>query len=66
MKFTNGKSGNPAGRPRGGKTDQAQNLHDRITKYPDKNFETVMDGMGAPAGREKAHIYCELDRKSVV
>ena len=32
MKFTNGKSGNPAGRPRGRQIDPAQNLHDRITR----------------------------------
>jgi hypothetical protein len=65
MKFKTGKSGNPAGRPRGRKNDPAQNLHDRITKYLDKNFEPVMGGMETPSGREKARIYCELLKYTV-
>ena len=65
MKFNTGKSGNPAGRPRGRQSDPAKNLNTRINKYLDKNFDLVMGGMNTPAGREKARIYCELLKYTV-
>jgi hypothetical protein len=68
MKFTKGKTGNPAGRP----TQSVKNLRpfpkgleSKIIRYLDKNFETVMQNLNDRESREKARIYCELLRYAI-
>jgi len=58
MRYTKGKSGNPAGRPRGSKNKSKAELMDRVKNLIENNIDTLEDDLKAldPKDRVKAIV----------
>ena len=60
MKFKEGKSGNPNGRPKGSKNKIGADLRERVVSFLSEEFETVKCDFKKLKPRERVRLYCDL------
>ena len=60
MKFKEGKSGNPNGRPKGAKNKIGKDLRDRIVNFLSDEFTSIENDFKKLKPRERVRLYCDL------
>ncbi len=60
MKYKEGSSGNPNGRPKGSKNKVGSDLRERIINFLSNEFENVQNDFQKLKPHERIRLYCDL------
>ena len=60
MKFKEGQSGNPEGRPKGSQNKLGKDLRERVVNFLSDEFTTVQNDFKTLKPRDRVRLYCDL------
>lgn len=60
MKFKEGQSGNPEGRPKGSQNKLGKDLRERVVNFLSDEFTTVQNDFKKLKPRDRVRLYCDL------